>query len=538
MQIFRQILETKDLRFWVTHTAALLEQSEDLLNDLNTFPVPNFNTGTNLAASWSRIAAMANTLSPALPPGQFMAHLASAAQKFPRGSSGMFTAAALAAGAKTWRESPQIRPLDLVKAVQTIASDFQSLDGDVSLDFGLTALAQSIVTELSELELYTLSAVLDTAVVCAQQLAVDSADAHSGVGDAGLSGACLVLASLADVVARVAGETPGNIEVIQAMLSDWADRSRTVAQTRRSQTPAEEFEVTFHHTGYAADIEKRRQELAATCSEVLVTGASDELGFGSFTTHVHTAMPLSTLPSTSQNILVEQLSPPERAARWVAAEDPLPEMDNVVLLAGGSNGQENAHSWCHAQILVLSAAPALVEMYARGSATVLLNPSGTEWIQWALGAPRELSVLLPSSPATQELARKMSPHETANLIIAPSQDELTALWLAAGLAAWEYHRDADAKSLVEREIQRWCGLMRVEEMGEDLESQLEVLRAFVPGETTEIMALIGANQPSVDRVKLRSIAEVDPQIELTIFYGGQRGPTLLGVQDDTARGES
>ncbi|EEJ54366.1 DAK2 domain fusion protein YloV [Mobiluncus mulieris] len=554
MDVTRQIIETKDFCAWVAHTATLLVQAEDLLNDLNTFPVPNFNTGTNLAATWSKLAAVAAVFSPHIPPDRFMAHLASVAAKFPRGSSGMFTAASLAATAKTWREVPLIRPVELVQAVSSISRDFQNLDGEVSLDFGLTALVRNIEAELAELNVYTLSAVMDTTVVCAQQLTVDSADTHRGVGDAGLAGACLILASLADVVASIEGKTPGNTEIIQSMLTDWADRSRPVVSARRAQTPGTEFEVTFRHTGYAREIGTRRQELGATCSEVLELGTKDELGFATFTTHVHTAAPLSILPHPHENILVEQLSPPESSLWRVGAEDPVPEKDNVVLFtrrftragqpgksgkSGGSSGfsgvdaLESGMQQKRPKLVILSEAPALVEMYARGSATVLLNPSGTDWVQWALGKPRGLSVLIPSSPATWELAKEMAPHETAVVTVAPSRDELSALWLSAGLATWQCHRDGDSEASAQREIQRLCTLIRVEEIGENLKEQLEALCAFAPGDTAEIMALIGARQPGVDRVRLRSMAEGDPRIELTIFYGGQSGATLLGVKDDT-----
>lgn len=530
MEISRQKLETKDLHRWVVDTAALLETAVDLLDDLNTFPVPNFNTGTNLAASWSRLVPLVKSLSPGLHPGQFMAHLANESGRYPRGSSGIFLSAFFVACAKTWRDFPIIRPAELVRAAETVEQNFQKLNGGVSLNYGLTSLAQNINQALSQLEVYTLSQVIDTAVVCAQELTVDSADAHRGVGDAGLAGACLILASLADVVAEIEGEIPGNVEVVRSMLSDWANRSRTVTQTSSKSTSSnDEFEVTFQQLGFAPDLENRRQELAATCSEVLITGTVDELGFSSFTTHVHTAVPLSTLPHPHEGILIERLSRTQKDTVAITSEDPVPELDNVVLL---SRAKERVQAWRKPQLLVLSEASALIEVYARSGATVLLNPRNLDDLYWALDGHSDLTVVIPSSLYGKALAEKLATHETERVIVsASSTDELTAAWLCAGITSWEYNgTPAEGKALVQQEIHRVLENIRVECMSEDLAWQFDQLCAFSPAEITEVMALIGAEQAAQDRVNLQSMAEIDPRIELTIFYGGQKSPTLLGVR--------
>lgn len=173
---------------------------------------------------------------------------------------------------------------------------------------------------------------MDTTVVCAQQLAVNFADTHRGVGDVGLAGACLALVSLVDVVTLIEGETPGNTEITQSMLIDRADRSYPVVNAWRAQTPDTELGVTFRHTDYTREVGTRRQELGAICSEVLEPGTKNEPGSTTFTAHIHTAMPLSILPHPYENILVEQLLSLESSLWRASAEGFVPERGNAMLL--------------------------------------------------------------------------------------------------------------------------------------------------------------------------------------------------------------
>lgn len=532
MDTLRQRLETKDLKIWVERTTDLLAKSADLLNDLNTFPVPNFNTGSNLLASWSGIARFSKGLSAGLKPGQYTANLAGVAAKYPRGASGMFLAAFFGAMAKTWRDTAILRPADLVMAAETIETEFRALDGDAGLEYGLSSLASAVNEELSKLELYTLSQVIGTALVGAQERTVDSADANRGVGDAGLAGACLIIASLADVAAEAEGEAPANVELVSAMLSEWADRSRTLTKALRATPPGGEFAVTFRQVGFAADLKKQREALSSTCSEVLLTGSVDEIGFGAFTTHVHTAVPLSALPHPPQGVLLEHLSETGMTFPDSTEEDPLPERGNVVLL---SRFTKKPSASPRAHLLVLSEAPALMEMFARGGATVLLEPGEAEQIDWALGTRKGPVVVIPASEATRKLAEQfvesnLSENPERSLVLAPTVDELSAVWLCEELTK------VDLRSLplvpdggLEREIQRILSEIRVEKMSDHLESQLDGLLAFSGEETKELFAVIGATQANPDRMSLQSLVALDPQIELITYYGGQTGPTLLGI---------
>lgn len=533
MEIAHQKLETKDLRRWVLGTTRVLGNNKKILDGFNSFPVANFNTGTNLWATWFGLSTVVPNLAKTLKEGPFMACLANSAAKYPHGSAGMFLASFLSAIAKSWLELPLVRPVDLLTVAENVYQNFQTLTGDVILDFGLTGLARKISDELSTLEVFTFSQILDTALVCAQQQLVDSADTHNGVGDAGLAGACIILASLSDVVAEKDGETASNLDVVQTMLSEWTLRSGQTGKTFIPKEGGNDLEVTFQQEGFAPDLEKRRQELAVSCSEMLLSGTTDELGFGFFTTHAHTTTPLSVLSHPYQGVLVEQLVPPEKdEAHLFLMEDPLPEVENVVLF---SRKKESHAPWNKLHLVVLSQSPALAEMYARGGATVMLNPRDEADVYWALlGGQERLTIIVPSSSSTAGLAEDATRHETVSPVIkAPTVDELSALWLCAAITPWYPTGTVEeAKSRLEVEMQQVLSTMRVEKMSENLESQLDDLSAFSAAETTEVFALIGASQPTLDRAKLQTLAAGNPRVELTVFYGGQNGATLLGVRSD------
>ena len=534
MEIARQRLETADLRRWVDNTHHCLIQAQDLLNDLNTFPVPNFNTGTNLVASWSEIATVAQRQSPALAPGQFMANLANTAAAHPHGSIGMFLAAALVGAAKTCTELEYLRPADLVLAFQGIEEEFRTLEGPNSLGNALSALAGRINEELASLEFLTLSAVAGTALVCAQEASVESAEAHQGVGDAGLAGSCLILAAFLDVATAAEGDTPAGTMLVEAMLEEWANRSRPVVQTLRRTPPGGEFEVTFHHQGYATELESLRGGLAPTCSEALILMRSDELGLARFTTHVHTPAPLSALPHPHEpGVLVRHLTATRNPA--VSAnqeEDPLDAGENVVVL---SRAVAQRVSRSRLGLLVLSEASALTDAYARSGAVVLLHAQDTSQLSWAhLECSEDIALVIPSSENTWRLAQTwLDSHQAeGRWLVAPTRNELAAALLVEALSGKEFSGEADSwlpslEMLVEQQLSQFL----TEELDETtLAQQLQNLLAFTSEPEPELFAILGSSQSAVERMNLQLWAANYDNLALTTYYGGQPGPTVIGLR--------
>lgn len=524
MDISRQRLQTVDIQAWISTTRALLLDSRELLNDLNTFPVPNFNTGSNLAATWSEIDAVAQKLPVSAKPGHFLSNVAAGIVRYPHGCIGQFLASAFTAAGEAAGDALFLRPADLVMIAEGIDLAWERLDGTNSVSFGLSALSNTISEQLAELDILTLSQVVDTALVCAQQATVDSADVNRGAGDAGLAGMCLILAVLADLVGELEDESVANVNLVSTMLSEWADRSRSVSANLSQTYPGGEFAVTFCRETLADDADQLRESLRSTCSEILIHDHVDAIGVGRFVTHVHTPTPLAALPQPRDNgVLISHLTLDDTPS--ITPEDPLERihnLDNVVLL---SRQQPHRQPRRRAHVVVLSQAPALAEILGRSGATVLLAASDTAQLQWSLRQDgNTLAIMVPASAQTVDLARTLR-ESGESFALAPTADELSALLLVERLQNSPYLLDetwsvSDAQSYCEQSAAQ----LRVEPLGEDLDQQL---RDMPPG---EVLAIIGAANTASDRAKLQMAQVLVPEVELSAFYGGQPGDTVIGVR--------
>ncbi|WP_279059563.1 hypothetical protein [Mobiluncus curtisii] len=538
MDTARQKLETNDLREWCVRTGAVLNQARELLDDLNTFPVPNFNTGTNLANSWAVATRATQTLPLSLRPAEFMAAVSREVAKFPHGSVGIFLASGLAACAEAWGDAPVVRPADLLMSVDAMDRAFREVSGSDTWEFGLSRLITTVSEQLSELELLTLSQVVDTALVCAQEATIDSADAHGGVGDAGLAGACLIFASLADLAATAEGDVPTNVSTVQAMLSDWADRSRSVAESLRHTVPGGEFGATFHFEALDMPTGKLRESLRAASSEVLICKVLDGIGAGRFVAHVHTPSPLAALPYPHGAVLIHHLGRNPEA--FEGDEDPLTRLtadfDNVVVLSDFAARQVPLVT---PGLLVLSAAPALVETYARAGATVLLGTENSEQICWAWRSlPKgRAALIIPADPETRRMALTMrdSLDDTelsdSPVMVADTEDELSAAWLVQSLQGKQF-RGGNLEQL--RDLETACqdlkAGIRVEPLSHhDLDTQIRDLVNDL-GPNRELHAVISSENVSTDRMNLQLALSNYADIELVAYYGGQPGSTCIGVR--------
>ncbi|EFL94677.1 DAK2 domain-containing protein [Mobiluncus curtisii] len=538
MDTARQKLETNDLREWCVRTGAVLNQARELLDDLNTFPVPNFNTGTNLANSWAVATRATQTLPLSLRPAEFMAAVSREVAKFTHGSVGIFLASGFAACAEAWGDAPVVRPADLLMSVDAMDRAFREVSGSDTWEFGLSRLITTVSEQLSELELLTLSQVVDTALVCAQEATIDSADAHGGVGDAGLAGACLIFASLADLAATAEGDVPTNVSTVQAMLSDWANRSRSVAESLRHTVPGGEFGATFHFEALDMPTGKLRESLRAASSEVLICKVLDGIGAGRFVAHVHTPSPLAALPYPHGAVLIHHLGRNPEA--FEGDEDPLTRLtadfDNVVVLSDFAARQVPLVT---PGLLVLSAAPALVETYARAGATVLLGTENSEQICWAWRSlPKgRAALIIPADPETRKMALTMRDSlddaelSDSPVMVADTEDELSAAWLVQSLQGKQF-RGRNLEQL--RDLETACrdlkAGIRVEPLSHhDLDTQIRDLVNDL-GPNRELHAVISSGNVSTDRMNLQLALANYADIELVAYYGGQPGSTYIGVR--------
>ena len=190
-------------------------------------------------------------------------------------------------------------------------------------------------------------------------------------------------------------------------------------------------------------------------------------------------------------------------------------------------------------LLVLSAAPALVETYARAGATVLLETENSEQICWAWRSlPKgRAALIIPADPETRRMALTMrdSLDDTelsdSPVMVADTEDELSAAWLVQSLQGKQF-RGGNLEQL--RDLETACqdlkAGIRVEPLSHhDLDTQIRDLVNDL-GPNRELHAVISSGNVSTDRMNLQLALANYADIELVAYYGGQPGPTYIGVR--------
>ncbi|MEU8260628.1 DAK2 domain-containing protein [Micromonospora sp. NPDC048999] len=532
-------LDAAAVRRWCASGLAVLQRHQGEIDDLNVFPVPDGDTGTNLVltltSAQQALAIDLGTLPDDghTPHGHTLRLMARGALLGARGNSGVILSQILRGLADTLAPVPAVRGRQFAvgltaAATAAYAAVAQPVEGTLLTVVAAAARAaeQADSDDLGTVVRAAAGAAARALARTPEQL---PALARAGVVDAGGRGLCLLLDALVEVVT---GQSPGQLPPAPRAVRPPA------TAVRETGSPAYAYEVQYLLDATDEAVARLRAELAALGDSLVIVGDGGP-GVGTWNVHVHVndvgaAIEAGVVAGRPHRITVT------RFADQAPPPIPLPDGRAAVVVATGAG---------------------IAELFAAEGATVVpANPSTGELLDAirATGAPRV--VVLPNDPDTQSVANaaaqeahrlgvKVSVVPTRSPVQAlaalavrdPSrrfEDDVIAMAEAAGACRYAEvcHagrealtvagpcRPGDVLALVEGEVHL---------IGADLlDTCTAVVDRMLGGGGELVTLLCGADAPAglVDRVR-EHVERSWPFVEVQSYEGGQpHYPLLVGVE--------
>jgi DAK2 domain fusion protein YloV len=551
-------LDAPTVRHWSAALVRALEAHQVEIDELNVYPVPDGDTGTNMALT-AHAGADALGASPAADPKGCLAALARGAVLGARGNSGVIMSQILRGLADACPERPAAA--DNVAAADNLAADPALVDGAVLAD-GLaraTELAYAAVAVPVEGTILTVARAaaeaakqvsgsgLDAVVLAACRGAAQALErtpsqlpalARAGVVDAGGRGLVVVLDALAAVVTGRAPDHPP----VRRMARD----RQALEAAREAGSTEFGYEVQYLLHAREEPATRLRAELADLGDSVVVVGSGD----GVWNVHVHTndvgaAVEAGVQAGQPYRITVirfaDQIAADQIAAdRRAAADRPVRDGTAVVAIAPDS---ELARLLRAEGVLVVDANPSTGQLLAAivdsGAARVVVLPNHRDRTAVAVAAAEEARAagiqvaVVPTRSPVQGLAA-VAVHDESRRF---DDDVIAMAETAAATRSAEITiavRDAitmagqctagDVLGLVEGDVLLIGGSV--------VEVAVELVNRLL-GTGGELMTVIlGADAPDglADLLE-RHLAGTHPEVELVVYEGGQPlYPVLLGVE--------
>ncbi|WBB72345.1 DAK2 domain-containing protein [Micromonospora sp. WMMD1128] len=528
-------LDAAAVRRWCTSGLAALQRHQGEIDDLNVYPVPDGDTGTNLVLTLtSAQQALAMDLE-TLPDGGHTPHghalrlMAQGALLGARGNSGVILSQILRGLADALAPAPAVRGRQLagaLAAATTAAYAAVARPVEGTLLSVVAAAADAAQRAQSD----DLPAVARAAAVAAARALARTPEqlpelARAGVVDAGGRGLCLLLDAL---VETVTGESP-------APAPPPLRRPGTAARETGSEGYAYEVQYLLDATDEA--VARLRAELSALGDSLVVVGD----GSGTWNVHVHVndvgaAVEAGVVAGRPHRIGVTRFA--DRTAPAPAVVRPDGRAAVVVATGAGIAGLFAAEG-----AVVVPANPSTGELLdairATGAARVVVLPNDPNTQSVASAAAKEahglgvkVSVVPTRSPVQALAALAVRDPERR------FEDDVIAMAEAAGACRYAEvcHaarealtvagpcRPGDVLALVEGEVHL---------IGQDLTDTCTAVVDRMLGGGGELVTLLcGADAPAglADRVRAH-VERSWPFVEVQAYEGGQpHYPLLLGVE--------
>lgn len=361
-------LTGEQLLRWLTEGARALAQYRERINQLNHFPVPDADTGTNMLVTWEAALEVAEAQLAAADLASVAESAAAGAFQAARGNSGIILAQVLASLAAACQDRASLHPVGFSQALQALADAAWEAVANPVEGTMLTTLRAVAKTLDYYHEFADVTEVSLVASMAGRQQIQEYDSGPTGTADAGAVGMSLLLAVLADVLGA------GTREVAL-----WQEETAALLELGVSQSPdlADEFEVMYVLHGPASLAHQVRQLLTTFGNSVAVTGSEDLLRGGQWQVHVHTTQPQRALALPGQ-LAPAGLGPALRfghvrhlggGAGMLGLEEPAATTAPGVSLLQRSGRADQA--LVAPGIVAITAAPGLVEQLARTGAVVV-----------------------------------------------------------------------------------------------------------------------------------------------------------------------
>lgn len=538
------MLETLDapaVRLWSAAAADALAACQDEINELNVFPVPDGDTGTNLSLTL-RAAADAVAESPAQGASAVLRTMARGAVLGARGNSGVIVSQILRGLADTIDADccDADSFTDGLRAAVTQAYDAVAdpVEGTVlSVIRAAADAAKEVRGEGGELSSVVTAALAGAAEALCQTPEQLPALARAGVVDAGGRGLVVILEALAAVVTGVAtvapprGRTPRGRSALEAVRESGSDQF--------------DYEVQFLLAATDADVASLRTELAQLGDCVVVVGTGD----GLWNVHVHVNDVGATLDAALDAGRPRRISVVRFADQIAESRRPLTAQvaeiaTEVVAVAPGAGlghvfAGEGVHVVDGGPGANPSTAEVLLAIRSTGATQVVLLPNASQVSGVARSAATEARTVgidvavVPTRSPVQGLAA-IAVHDPHR----PFGEDVIAMTEAAAATRWAEIAVAEREALTSVgpcQPGDVLGLIagEVVEIGTSVELVARSVLDRLLGAGGELVTLVAgadANLAIIDSLRAHIDAQV-PLADVSVFDGGQpHSPLLIGVE--------
>jgi len=534
-----ETLDTAAVHRWCGGGLALLRAHQHEIDELNVYPVPDGDTGTNLVLTLTSAQQALDSLPAESPPpgsppagsqspGTALGRMAHGALLGARGNSGVIVSQILRGMADSLATTVAVRGRELAGALRSAteaayAAVARPVEGTV-LSVVAAAAEGAGRVKSDDLVAVARAAALSAAEALARTPEQLPVLARAGVVDAGGRGLVLLLDALVDALAGVA---PASAET-------------TVVTVPDSDNGHIDYEVQYLLEAGDAAVADLRQTLGRLGDSLVVVGSGD----GVWNVHVHVsaerigpAVEAGVTAGRPHRISVTPLEPgrphvvePAESSRLRGA---------VVVAAGdGLTALFEAEG-----ATVVGRNPSVGEMLAAitaaGAGNVVLLPNDANTHAVATGAAREAEAagvrvsVVPTRSPVQALAA-LAVRDRAR----PFADDVIAMAEAAGACRYGEVCTAQRDSLTVAGPCRAGDLLglvdgEVHVIGADLEDVSRRLLDRMLGGGGELATLVlGADAPATLEESLRGhVTHAWPFVELQCYTGGQpRYHLLVGVE--------
>ncbi|HEY8533896.1 MAG TPA: DAK2 domain-containing protein [Micromonospora sp.] len=546
------MLETLDaaaIRRWCAGALEALRRHQGEIDDLNVYPVPDGDTGTNLVLTMTA-AHRAIVDADQQPEGEpsegdgaeetspherVLRVMARGALLSARGNSGVIVAQILKALADALAGVDQVRGRELAGALRA-ATEAAYAAVASPVEGTMLTVVNAAATAAEQLDSDDLSAVARAAAAAAAEALARTphqlpALARAGVVDAGGRGLCLLLDAL---VETISGEPAGAREASPAVSVGVARDAEA-----RPPVPLYGYEVQFLLDAAPSAVEQVRATLSRLGDSLVIAGVGE-----------------GDPPTWRVHVHVDDVG----AALEAAVEAGRPHRISVTRLADQPTGGGACGFPTRATVVVAPGAGLARVFAAEGATVVRGNPSIRELLDAIRSTGARQVVVLPNDPDTQMVARAAT-REAASLgvqvRVIPTRSPVQAL---AALAVRDAARSFEDDVIAMAEAAGACrygeicyasraaltiagpchpGSVLALVEGEVyvvgtglLETACELLDRMLGGGGELVTLLTGAEAPPTLADALRAhLVDRWPFVEVQVYDGGQPYyPLLVGVE--------